>query len=153
MIPPTDLCLVYNSCQNDKLIKYLFNDLKGFDQSSYITGKIDEVSILFTRSNYLNFIKFINFNILYEDSLDHLYNHNYIITKSKKPNPILVTINISKLGFKTVHKDKTIIDSNSKDFTISYHKTEMLHKIIGLRTKALTVFSDDHPMLRYVSKN
>lgn len=85
VIPPINLNLTYNRHINSNLIKYLFKDIGEYDQSSYLSGKIEKIEIDFSRWTYLNFIKFINFNILFEDLLDHLYVHNYKITKAFKP--------------------------------------------------------------------
>ena len=114
LIRPLSFKLSYNQHLNLNLIKYLFSDIGEYDESSYIEGVIEDVSVAFDRGNYLHFMKFLNFNVTFEDLKNHLYDHNYKITKSFKPEPIYVKISIHNLHFDANFQSETLFSSSAK---------------------------------------
>lgn len=79
-------------------LNILYPEIEKYDRSFITLNNISEIIIShYSRLQYLNINKLVNFNFTFDDQNDELFIHNYKITKMLSPKPIFYEIIIPSI--------------------------------------------------------
>jgi hypothetical protein len=79
-------------------LNLIFPEVSEYDRSFVTINHISDIIIQhYSRLQYLNVNKLVNFNFTFDDENDELFIHNFKITKLSAPKPIYYEVKIPKI--------------------------------------------------------
>jgi hypothetical protein len=74
-------------------INLLYPEIEKYDRSFLTENRISRIVIAhYSRLQYLNINKLVNFNFTFDDQSDEIFIHNFKITKLLSPKPIFYEV-------------------------------------------------------------
>jgi hypothetical protein len=105
-----------------------------YDRSFLTINKISSIIIShYSRLQFLNINKLVNFNFTFDDQNDELFIHNFKITKLLSPKPILYEVFIPEIHMTADYNAKENSEDIWKLFKATIHNFQMIYR----RTKQL----------------
>ena len=132
-----------------------------YDRGFRIKAGSNDIKLNLNKSEYLQVLKLLNFNITFEDERDELFIHNYKITKLLSPKPIDFKFRIPSLLFTADYVVEARIDTlfslEFNDLEISYKRDKELISSISLVTPSILLNSSrnglDIPIIKAPEDN
>lgn len=142
--------VVLNKLILEDEINLLYPEIEKYDRSFLTENRISRIVIShYSRLQYLNINKLVNFNFTFDDQSDELFIHNFKITKLLSPKPIFYEVLIPSISMTADYNASEnssdiwkLFCADITDFRMVYRRTKQLDSsiTIALGPTLLTAF-------------